>query len=87
MEAKEKVYKIKCHDDRRGIKEIEGTLKYLINQYFKYTLEVGVSWQYEKGNKKVNCNPKSIKALITSLNNAVNNAAANGYAGKYYTID
>ena len=83
----EKVYKIKCNDDRRGIKEIEGTLEYLVKDYFGYTLEVGASWQHEKGNKKVDRNPKSIKALITNLNNAVNNAAANGYAGKYYYLD
>lgn len=84
MASKGKIYKIKCNDDRRGTTEIEGTLEYLVKDYFGYTLEVGASWQHEKRNRQINCNPKSIKALITNLNNAVNNAAPNGYAGKYY---
>lgn len=53
--------------------------------YYGYTLEKGESWQHEKGNKKINRNPKTIASLLTNLNNAVNNAAANGYAGEYYT--
>jgi len=51
--------------------------------YYSYTLECGVSYQYEKGNKKINCNPKTIKGLITNLTNAQNNSAANGYGGHY----
>jgi len=62
----------------------EGTLEYLI-KYFSYTLECGASWQHEKGNKKVNCNPKTVAGLIKSLNIATNNSAANGYSGTYYT--
>jgi hypothetical protein len=54
-------------------------------EYYGYTLEKGASWQHEKGNKKINRNPSTIKSLLTNLNNAVNNAAANGYAGEYYT--
>lgn len=56
-------------------------------EYYGYTLEKGASWQHEKGNKKINRNPKTIKSLLTNLNNAVNNAAANGYAGEYYTAE
>ena len=52
--------------------------------YYAYTLEVGASWQHERGNKKVNRNPKSIKSLITNLNRASNNTARNG-CGDYYT--
>lgn len=53
-------------------------------EYFSYTLEVGASWSYEKGNKKINRNPTTIKSLITNLNNASSNAARNG-CGDYYT--
>ena len=60
-----------------------GTLPELV-QTFSYTLECGASYQHEKGNKKINRNPKSINGLITALNNAVNNSAANGYAGVCY---
>ena len=71
---------------RRGTEtRVTGTLEYLI-QYFSYTLECGYSWQYEKGNKKINTNPKNIKSLITNLNNAVNNSARNGYAGVYFEL-
>lgn len=58
----------------------EGTLPELIQAY-SYTLECGASWQHEKGNKKINKQPKSIKSLITNLYNAANNSAANGYSG------
>jgi hypothetical protein len=63
----------------------EGTLAELI-KYHSYTLEVGASWQHEKGNKKIDRNPKTINSLIKNLNNAVNNSAANGYAGKDYRV-
>lgn len=56
-------------------------------EYYGYTLEKGASWQHERGNKKINQQPKTIKSLLTNLNNAVNNSAANGYAGEYYTAE
>jgi len=62
-----------------------GTLEYFID-YFGYTLEVGKSWEREKGNKKINIKPKGIKSLITNINNAVNNAAANGYSTTSYRL-
>ena len=52
-------------------------------EYYAYTLECGASWQHERGNKKVNRNPKTIASLITNLNNASNNNASNG-CGDYY---
>lgn len=55
--------------------------------YYSYTLECGASYAHEKGNKKINRNPTTIKSLLTNLNNAVNNSAANGYAGAYYTAE
>lgn len=56
-------------------------------EYYSYTLRVGASWEHEKGNKKINCNPKTIASLITNLNNAVDNAAVNGYAGETFSVD
>jgi hypothetical protein len=53
-------------------------------EYFSYTLECGASYAHEKGNKKINRKPKTIASLVTNLNNAVNNSAANGWAGKTY---
>jgi len=66
--------------------EIVGTIDYLVNQYFNYTLECGRSYEREKGNYKINCNPKSAKSLVTNLNRAVTNSAANGYASTYYSL-
>ena len=66
-------------------REKKGTLGELIN-YFSYTLQTGQSYEYEKGNKKINTNPKSIKSLVNNLNNAVTNAAANGCPSEYFEI-
>jgi hypothetical protein len=60
------------------------TLPELVD-YYKHTLDTGRSYQHEKGNKKINTAPKSISVLIKNLNAAVNNAAANGYAGVSFT--
>ena len=66
--------------------EIVGTVEYLVNSYFGYTLEVGQSWEREKGNKKINRNPKSGKSLVDNLNKAVSNSAANGYSSTYFSL-
>lgn len=66
-------------------KEITGTLEELI-QYFSYTLECGKSWERERGNKKINVHPKTIKSLVTNLNNAKANSAANGCPNEYYDV-
>ena len=62
-----------------------GSLEELIKS-FSYTLECGASYSHEKGNSKINRAPKTIKSLISNLNNAVNNSAANGYAGVSYAL-
>ena len=36
-------------------------------QYYGYTLEVGASWAHEKGNKKINRYPTTLKSLLTNL--------------------
>ena len=53
-------------------------------KYYSYTLECGASWQHERGNRKIKLTPKTIKSLITNLNNASSNTARNG-CGDYYT--
>lgn len=85
-----KVYKLKVtrsgtFSGRISETIVEGTLDYL-RQYFSYTLEVGQSWQHERGNKKINRNPKTIKSLITNVMNAKDNAARNGYGGYYIEL-
>ena len=65
--------------------KIKGTIPELI-AYFKYTLETGKSYQHEKGNKKINLEPKTIGSLISNLNNAKNNSAANGYSDTSYSF-
>lgn len=72
--------------NRRGSDtEVTGTLEYLIN-YFGYTLEVGQSWEHEKGNSKINIKPKSGISLVKNLNNAKRNSAANGAPSEYYSL-
>lgn len=61
------------------------TLKELISK-FSYTLKIGQSWEHEKGNKKININPKGIKSLMTALNNSKSNAVANGNSDTYYFL-
>lgn len=69
-----------------GVYTKEGTLEELV-QYYKYTLETGKSYEHEKGNKKININPKNIESLVKNLYNASNNAAANGYSGCFYEYE
>ena len=64
----------------------KGTLEELIN-YFSYTLEKGASWQWDKGMKRVSLNPKTIKGLITALNNAVYNTQGRCYNQDYYWLE
>lgn len=78
-----KEYTVIIHDRNRRDRETTGTLEQLID-YFGYTLEKGASWQNEKGNKRIDRHPKTIASLIKNLNNAENNAALNGYSGKWY---
>lgn len=83
MARKPKIFKIEPSKNGRDYSPSIGTIPELIEAY-SYTLEVGASWQHEKGNKKINENPRGIKSLITNLYNAKNNAAANGYSGWDY---
>lgn len=82
-----KQYTIITTNNRRGTDytPATGTIDEL-NEYFKYTLEKGASWSHEKGNAKINTNPRSGKVLVKNLNNAENNAAANGYSQISYRL-
>ena len=57
--------------------EFTGTIPELVED-FQYTLDCGASWSHESGNSKINTNPKTIKSLISNLNKAERNSAANG---------
>lgn len=82
--ANAKVYTIEIH--RRGrVRETSGTLKELI-EYFSYTLEVGHSWEHERGNHKISLNPRTIQSLVNNLNWAVDNSAANGCGSEWFTL-
>lgn len=78
-----KEYTVTIYRSGRGSRTTTGTLEELI-EYFAYTLEVGASWAFEKGNKKINQHPKTFASLITNLNNAERNRARNGYATTWY---
>lgn len=64
--------------------DFEGTIPELIKT-FSYTLECGKSWESEKGNYKINRNPKGIKSLVSNLNKATTNSAANGDSRTTYS--
>ena len=85
--AKEKVEKVYTIISHRNGKEYPtvGTLPELIKG-FTYTLDVGKSWEHEKGNKKINMNPKSAATLVKNLNAAKDNAAMNGYSSQRYSL-
>ena len=55
-------------------------------KHYGYTLSTGKSYEHEKGNKKIIA-PKTMKSLMTNLENAANNAAVNGYGGVSYTYE
>jgi len=81
-----KVYYIKRSRERDGSSSvITGTLVQLVENS-SYTLDCGASYSHEKGNAKINRKPKTIASLISNLNNAVNNSAADGYAGITYKL-
>ena len=63
-----------------------GTMEHLVNDVFSYTLECGHSWEYERGNRKVNMNPRTGRTLVNALNNAAYNTSRNGNPNTYYTL-
>lgn len=80
-----KEYTVICY--RRGREtRYTGTVEYLVNNVFGYTLECGKSWEYEKGNSKINVNPTTARSLVSNLNKAVTNSAANGCPSEYFEL-
>jgi len=78
-----KIFKIES--TRRGrTSETVGTIAEL-TQAFSYTLECGKSYEWEKGNKKINIAPKGIKSLVKNIDNAANNSAVNGWSDTSYS--
>jgi hypothetical protein len=63
--------------------EYIGTISELL-EMFSYTIECGKSYESEKGNYKINSNPKGIKSLISTINKSKSNSAANGYSSTTY---
>ena len=64
---------------------VSGTIPELLD-YFGYTLEVGKSYEHERGRYKINMNPKNVQQLVDALNKAASNGAANGAASTYYSV-
>ena len=54
-------------------------------KHYSYTLSCGAGYAHERGNKKINLAPKTIKSLITNLNNASRNSSSNG-CGDFYEV-
>ena len=78
-----KIFKIK--KTRSGINRtsettFEGTLEYLIDDVFGYTLECGNSW-----NSKIPKRPKTIKSLINAIN-ASYDETEGGYTRSYVEL-
>ena len=65
MAAKKLIYIASFHKGHKTI--YGGTLEYLLNNVFGYTLECGNSW-----NCKIPRYPKSAKSLIKALNDSAN---------------
>lgn len=80
-----KQYTIISHHRGRAT-EYTGTLEYLIHDVFGYTLEAGKSYEWEKGARKVNTNPKTGKGLVTALNNAVENTQGGCFNRDWYEL-
>ena len=80
-----KQYTIISHHRGRAT-EYTGTLEHLIHDVFGYTLEAGKSYEWEKGARKVNTNPKTGKGLVTALNNAVENTQGGCYNRDWYEL-
>lgn len=72
--------------ERRGSqREVTDNIQGLIG-YFAYTLEVGQSYENERGNSKINTEPKTAKSLVSNLNKAKRNSASNGEPDTYYRL-
>jgi len=79
MKKETKIFRVKkSKGERETI--FEGTLEYLTNGVFGYTLECGNSW-----NRKINRYPKSINALIKAINMSYDEIEG-GYTRSYVEL-
>lgn len=83
--AQKKEYTVICHHRGRAT-EYTGTLEHLINDVFGYTLSAGASYEWERGARKVNTNPKSGRGLVAALNNATYNTQGSCYDPDWYEL-
>lgn len=83
--ATKKEYTIISHHRGRAT-EYTGTMEYLVDEVFGYTLECGASWSGQRGCKKVNRYPKTAKALVTALNNSSYNTQGSCYDPDWYEL-
>lgn len=83
--AKKKEYTIVCTHRGRET-EYTGTVDYLVDEVFGYTLNAGASWQHERGCRKVNTHPTTARSLVTALNNAVHNTQGSCFDPDYYEL-
>ena len=87
--AADQVYTVNITRYRHGrddqTRSTSGTIPELLD-YFGYTLEVGKSYERERGRYKINMNPRNINQLVDALNKAASNGAANGAASTYYSV-
>lgn len=67
-------------------KRYTGTIDELL-EIFGYTLQCGKDYEHERGNRKINTNPKTGKSLCTALNNAAHNISRNGLTEREYILD
>ena len=79
-----KTYTVK-KSGRYNDTESSGTIEELL-KYHSYTLEVGKSWEHEKGNSKINEYPKTGASLVSNLNKSARNLAADGNPSSYYSL-
>jgi hypothetical protein len=66
-----------AHKQSRSTKWV-GTVEDLTDA-FSYTLKVGAAYASEKGNKKINVKPKTVKALVKELEKSQYNSGNSGY--------
>jgi hypothetical protein len=81
-----KTHTISRTHDRTGSLTLHTGTVTEISAKCSYTLECGAAYSHEKGNKKINRHPTTIGSLVNNLNNAINNSAANGYAGVTFAL-
>ena len=82
-----KTYRISRTSEHRSFSISEPLTVEEASRFYAYTLEVGASFQHEKGASKINLKPRTINSLLSNLNKATHNSTANGYGDAIYTAE